>query len=61
MELVQGGGGRKKNFVYNSLLDIDINQIHLNWYTLHAIPCNLANTLQIMVQITYQIASYIAK
>ena len=45
MELVQGGGRRKsKNLVYNSLLDIDINQIHLNWYTLQAVVDDIATT-----------------
>ena len=45
MELVQGGGRRKnKNLVYNSLLDIDINQIHRNWYTLQAVVDDIATT-----------------
>ena len=30
--------------VYNSLLDIDINQIHLNWYTLQAVVDDIATT-----------------
>ena len=30
--------------VYNSLLDIDINQIHLNWYTLQVVVDDIATT-----------------
>ena len=30
--------------VYNSLLDIDINQIHLNWYILQAVVDDIATT-----------------